>query len=147
VRPQLVVQEIGPLHCVVRFPTNWVNASLFDWALRNSCGPHDSSAFETTFEFPTGCKIMIEAAVRLLSLVNQLALTTRRVHLNFEDGADGTMGYLNRMGFFDHLADSVEVRPSRPAYSGAKFYRAVTRRSLRLRASIRIRGMTICQRV
>jgi hypothetical protein len=110
------------LHCVVRFPANWVNASQFERALRDSCGPHASGTFETTFEFPTGCKIMIEAAVRLLSLVNQLALTMRRVHLNFEDGTDGTMGYLNRMGFFDHLVDSVEVLPSRPAYSGAKFH-------------------------
>jgi hypothetical protein len=46
-----------------------------------------------------------------------LALTMRRVHLNFEDGADGTMGYLNRMGFFDHLGDSSKscrlVRPIR----------------------------------
>lgn len=111
------------MHCVVRFPANWVNATQFEWALRKSCGPHASSTFETTFEFPTGCKVMIEAAIRLLSLVNQLALTMRRVRLNFEDGADGTMGYLNRMGFFDHLACSVEVLPSRPAYSGAKFYR------------------------
>jgi hypothetical protein len=33
------------------------------------------------------------------------------------------MGYLNRVGFFDHLSRSVEVLPSRPSFSGAKLYR------------------------
>jgi hypothetical protein len=67
------------LHCVVLFPAQWVNASQFEWALRNSCGPHDRGAFEVTFEFPAGCKVMVDAAIRLLSLVNQLVSTKRRV--------------------------------------------------------------------
>ena len=32
------------------------------------------------------------------------------------------MGYLNRMGFFDHLSSNVGVAPSRPSYSGAALY-------------------------
>jgi hypothetical protein len=70
--------------------------------------------------------IAIEHGIRAgaqLSLVNQLASTTRRVRLNFEEGEAGTMGYLNRMGFFDYLADVVEVLPSRPAYSAAELHR------------------------
>jgi hypothetical protein len=106
-------QRIDLLHCVIRFPAQWVNASRFEWALRNSCGPHDPNTFEVGFTFPTCCKVMVDAAIRLLSRANQLASTTRRVHLNFEEGDTGTMGYLNRMGFFDHLADAVEVLPSR----------------------------------
>jgi hypothetical protein len=98
---------------VVLFPAQWANAFQFEWALRNSCGPHDQGAFEVTFEFPAGCNVMVDAAIRLLSLVNQLASTTRRVRLNFEEGEAGTMGCLNRMGFLDHLADHVEVLPSR----------------------------------
>jgi hypothetical protein len=66
---------------------------------------------------------MVDAAIRLLSLANQLTMTTRRVRLHFEEGEAGTMGYLNRMGFFDHLADVAEVLPSRPAYSAAKIHR------------------------
>ena len=66
---------------------------------------------------------MIDAAIRLLSLANQLAYTTRRVRLDFEEGESGTMGYLNRMGFFDHLAVMIDVSPNRPAYSGADLYR------------------------
>jgi hypothetical protein len=92
-------------------------------ALRSSCGPHDIGTFEVTFEFPTDCKVMVDAAIRLLSLANQLAYTSRRVRLLFEEGEGGTMGYLNRMGFFDHLRADVEVLPARPAYSGAEIHR------------------------
>lgn len=65
---------------------------------------------------------MVDAAIRLLSLVNQLDSCTRRVRLKFEEGETGTMGYLNRMGFFDNLARGVEVVPNRPVFSGAKLY-------------------------
>jgi hypothetical protein len=37
--------------------------------------------FSVTFEFPLGCKVMVEAAIRLPSLANQLVVTTRRVQL------------------------------------------------------------------
>ncbi|MBR0834118.1 hypothetical protein JQ612_13035 [Bradyrhizobium manausense] len=70
---------------------------------------------------------MVDAAIRLLSLVNQLASTTRRVCLNFEEGEAGTMGYLNRMGFFDHLSDQVEVIPAWPDYSAAQIHRGGNR--------------------
>jgi hypothetical protein len=109
--------------CVVHFPAQWVDASKFEAALRASPGPHDASTFEISFEFPTNCKIMVDAAIRLLSLANQLASTTRRVRLNFEEGETGTMGYLNRMGFFDRLAVEVEVFPARPAFSAAVIHR------------------------
>jgi len=109
--------------CTVSFPANWINASRFEAALRDSCGPHNNNTTEVVFAFPVGCKIMVDGAIRLLSLANQLAYTTRRVRLNFEEGESGTMGYLNRMGFFDHLSTDVEVLPSRPFYSGARLHR------------------------
>lgn len=65
---------------------------------------------------------MVDAGVRLLSIANQLNHTTRKVTLVFDEGPSGTMGYLNRMGFFDHLARDVVVLPERPAVSGAKTY-------------------------
>ena len=111
------------MQCVVTFPSQWVDASKLEAALRNSCGPHDPGTFEVSFEFPTGCKVMVDAAIRLLALANQLASTTRRVRLNFEEGQLGTMGYLNRMGFFDHLAPDIEVLPARPPYSAAEIHR------------------------
>jgi len=72
--------------------------------------------------FPTGCSIMVDTAVRLLSLFNQLDYRTCRVRLDFEAGEAGAMGYLNRMGFFDHLSGNIEVLPARPAVSGAEIY-------------------------
>ena len=52
---------------------------------------------------------------------------SRRVCLNFEEGEAGTMGYLNRMGFFDHLPAEIEISPARPAYSGAALHRGSNR--------------------
>lgn len=111
------------LQSVIRFPAQWVTASKFEATLRNSCGPHDPSTFEVGFEIPTGCKVMVDAAIRLLSLANQLACTTKRIQLNFEEGEAGTMGYLNRLGFFDFLAPEIEVLPARPGYSAAEIHR------------------------
>ncbi len=65
---------------------------------------------------------MVDTAVRLLSLFNQLDSRTCRVRLDFEAGETGTMGYLDRMGFFDHLSKNVEVLPARPAISGVEVY-------------------------
>ena len=115
------------MQCVVRFPAQWVDASKFETALRNSRGPHDADTFEVNFEFPANCKVMVDAAIRVLSLANQLASTTRRVRLDFEEGETGTMGYLNRMGFFDHLAAEVGVSPARPPYSAAEIHRGGNR--------------------
>jgi len=111
------------LHCILHFPALWIDASRFESVLRASCGPHAPETREVTFEFPTGCKIMVDGAIRMLSLANQLVSATRRTRLNFEEGEAGTMGYLNRMGFFDHLHPDVEVLPTRPAYSAAVVHR------------------------
>ena len=66
---------------------------------------------------------MVDAAVRLLSLLNQLDLATKRVIFEFEDGDSPVQGYLNRIGFFDRLAVGVEVRPQRPTTSAAQRFR------------------------
>jgi arsenate reductase len=65
--------------------------------------------------------MMVDGAIRLLSLANQLAFTTRRVRLDFEEGEAGTMGYLNRMGFFDHLDPAIDVIPAMPDTNASTF--------------------------
>jgi hypothetical protein len=110
------------VHCVVFLPARWVGSEQLELALTNCGGPHVDSVRTVTFQFPHKCKVMVDAGVRLLSIANQLNLTTRRVVLNFEEGETGTMGYLNRMGFFDHLAKEIVVFPQRPTVSGAKTY-------------------------
>lgn len=111
------------MRCVITLPTTWVRASGVDGASAGGHSPHSPDVYEVEFRIPCGSKIMVDAGVRLLSLANQLHSTTRRVILNFEEGMTGTMGYLNRMGFFDHLATEIQVLPVRPAESGAQAYR------------------------
>ena len=72
---------------------------------------------------PSGCYIMVDAGVRLLSYLNVLVHINKAVILEFEDGDAGAMGYLDRMGFFDCLDSRVDVQPARPEYSRASLYR------------------------
>ena len=102
--------------CQITLPPYWVDASKLERAICDGGDPHNSDVYEVLIHFPIGCKLMIDAAIRLLSLVNQLAFATRRVRLHFEEGETGTMGYLNRIGFFDYLDPSIDVTPARPAY-------------------------------
>lgn len=109
------------MECDVHLAASWVNAEALEQALASAgAGPH--AAHSTRFYFPTGCRVMIDSAVRLLSLCNQLDKSTRRVRLDFEEGESGAMGYLSRMGFFDELSRSVEVAPAWPPVSGAEIH-------------------------
>jgi len=109
------------MECVITLPSHWVNAQKLEHALLRSGNPHGSENFSVIVRLPNGCKLMIDATVRLLCLINQLEVTTKRVRLEF--GSDGDLiGYLDRMGFFDNLAASVEVLPGRPAYSAAMIH-------------------------
>lgn len=111
------------MRCNIDLPANWVDASKLERAFQRGGNAHSPDVYEVGVRFPPGCKMMTDATIRLLSLANQLAFTTRRVRLDFEEGESGTMGYLNRVGFFDCLASEIEVAPCRPAYSGAELYR------------------------
>ncbi|MBM9615727.1 hypothetical protein JWJ90_15770 [Desulfobulbus rhabdoformis] len=95
----------------IDFPAKWISSSTLESTLRSGPDVHRLDAQQVHYRFPAGCKIMIDAAVRLLSLFNQLDTCCKRVLLNFEEGEFGVMGYLNRMGFFDHLAPGIEVYP------------------------------------
>jgi hypothetical protein len=108
------------MNCQIRFQPDWINASALEHVLRAGVAPHGAGVYEVLFVFPTGCKIMVDAAVRLLSLLNQFDFCTRRVCLDFEEGETGTMGYLDCMGFFDHLSENVAVLSVRPVVSGAE---------------------------
>ena len=99
-----------------------MNASALEATLGANCEPHKSSNIEIEFRFPAGSKVMIDAGLRLLSLFNQLDFSTHRVRLHFDEGRAGVMGYLNRMGFFDHLSPRIEVLPERPDFSGADVF-------------------------
>ena len=110
------------MNCLIEFPSGWMNASALEKALGESGEPHSSSNTDIEFRFPVGSKVMIDVGLRLLSLFNQLDFSTHRVRLHFDEGEAGVMGYLNRIGFFDHLSPRIEVFPDRPDFSAADVY-------------------------
>ena len=109
------------MRCAITLPSMWVSSDVLENSIRISGGPHGQDVFEIEITVPVGSKIMIVAAIRLLSLCNQLVFTSRSVKLNFLD--TDTVGYLNRVGFFDHLSPMVQVLPGRPPVSTAAVYR------------------------
>ncbi len=115
--------RLAIVRCEVNLPAVWIDASMMESAIQRAGNPHGVGVYEVAFRFSVGSKLMIDAAIRLLSLANQLAATSRRVRLAFDEGEAGTMGYLNRVGFFDHLAREIEVAPTRPVYSAASVHR------------------------
>jgi hypothetical protein len=100
---------------LVQLGGNWLAANAVDAALKRAGDPY--VAGETTFQVRAGTKMLIDGGIRLLAFCNQMVMSGIRVALQFEDRL--AMGYLDRMGFFDHLAQGVQVTPDRPAVSGA----------------------------
>jgi hypothetical protein len=107
---------------LIRLPPRWVNASILEDTLRAGPSPLLSPVSEVDFRIPRKCNLMTDAAVRLLSLLNQLDYATRRVVISFEESSDGVLPYLNRIGFFQALAPNVTVLPRRPTGTAAVHY-------------------------
>lgn len=107
----------------VQLPGRWVSAILLDHLLLQGGNPLVPWVDGVEFRISPGCSLLLDAVIRLLAYANQMSAAGRRVHLVFEAGRQGTMGYLDRMGFFDHLDERVEVDPGRPLVSGADAYR------------------------
>jgi len=109
--------KMEPVDLDIQFAPRWTDASGFEEVLRGGPSPHIGNHSTVYVRIPANCSLMTDACVRLLSLLNQLDHCTRRVVLSFEDGEAGTMGYLNRIRFFDHLSPSIEVLPIRPEFT------------------------------
>jgi len=100
----------------------WVDSASFEDALAAVGSPLDSACSGAEFVLPKGCKIMIDAAARILALCNQLVMVGKTASIDFS-ACKATLTYFNRLGFFDHLAGAVDVIPERPSRSGAAIYR------------------------
>lgn len=102
---------------LVDLPDKWISASLLEEALQNAWSTaHTLPSKETTITllFPPSCKVMVDAAVRILSLANQLAAADIPVTLAFAGEQHEAMGYLNRAFFFALLSEKVRILPHRP---------------------------------
>jgi len=100
----------------------WVGCKSFEQALAVSGSPLDFECSVVEFVLPVGCKLMVDAAARVLALCNQLVFVGKSVAIDLSACTD-TRTYLNRLGFFDHLNMSVQVIPKRPRRSTAEAYR------------------------
>jgi hypothetical protein len=101
----------------------WLQASHIDKMVKAAGDPYEALPDRIEFRVADGCRLLIDAVVRLLAFANQFSADRFRVRIVFEGGRHGAMGYLDRMGFFDFLAPKVEVFPERPLVSGADVFR------------------------
>mgnify|MGYP003671306049 CR=1 FL=1 len=100
----------------------WIDGLSLDKAIGNAGFPLESSCHSILFIVPEGCKILLEAAARLLAISNQSIYRGKAVTIDFNDCQD-TLSYFNRMGFFDLLSDEVIIKPSRPTFPSSIIYK------------------------
>jgi len=100
---------------------SWVNCQSFENSLSQVNSPFESKSASVVFVVPNNCRILLDAATRLLALCNQLAWQNKDVSIDFKDSED-TLSYLDRIGFLKYLDDSVSIIPSRPLFSGADLF-------------------------
>jgi len=100
----------------------WVDSASFERALKRVGSPLDNDCLSVRFSLPDGGSILLDAAARLMALANQLTWKKKSVVLDFSTSR-AMHGYLNRIGFFDHLDKDVLVIPARPKVSKASIYK------------------------
>jgi hypothetical protein len=106
----------------IELPSNWTDSAGLEAALSAGSGPHATLESAIHVNIPAGCKLMVDASVRLLSLANQLQSLNRRVTMEFSREDTQGFGYLDRIGFFDELDKKIIVKPDRPRSSAAARY-------------------------
>lgn len=103
-------------------PASWIGEDDFEDCLTAAGCLLSSHANKCTLYFPENCKILLIAGARVIALANQAASRGKAVELDFRK-CPGTKHYLDRLGFFEHLSNSVSVLPARPVDSKARRYR------------------------
>ena len=106
----------------LRFTDGWVSSHHVARKMREMGEAHHENVEEIDITLGRGCGVLVDAGILLLSLVNQLAHTGRKVTLRFEDGHIGAMGYLDRLAFFELLHPTVKTIPHRPSTSASETY-------------------------
>lgn len=115
------LQENGDVQ--ILFPENtWVDSDAFEASLKNAGCLLSTQCKSIVFIVTKECKILLEAAARLLALCNQLAVIKKKVTIDFSS-CESTRTYFDRIGFIQHLDIRVHVLPARPAISAATTYR------------------------
>jgi anti-sigma regulatory factor (Ser/Thr protein kinase) len=101
---------------------SWLTAKDVEKLLSKAGSPLDSPCQRVVFSLKEGSRMMLESLARLLALSNQLAHAGKTVVLDFAESRS-TATYLDRLGFFDHLSDAIQVLPKQPKRGLSKQYR------------------------
>lgn len=104
------------------FDKGWVDCDSFEKALSRVQSPLESDCNLIVFVISKDCYLLLEAIARLMAICNQLASMSKKVVLDFTLQPD-TLGYVDRLGFFEHLINDVTVLPQRPETSAAQVYK------------------------
>jgi len=99
----------------------WLTGLMFDQSVGRSGSPLESDSKLIHIFVPEGCKIFLEAAARLLALSNQCIHKGKSVFIDFTE-SQGTLTYLDRVGFFDLLDRRVTIKPAMHSVSKALLY-------------------------
>jgi len=110
----------------------WITSELFEECLQKAGDVFDDSCDIIKIELPQGCKPMIDALARILSLMNQLSDKGKRVIADLTHCQE-TQRYLDRVGFFDLLHENIEVNPKKPSNSAALLYKGGSENLVELR--------------
>ncbi len=114
---------VPPSEVEIEFePDKWVDCESFEICIKRYGSPLDLECASVVFVVPEECKILLNAAARLLALCNQLVSKRKTVTIDFSD-FPSTLDYFNRIGFLDHLDNRVGVLPERPPVSKATIYK------------------------
>lgn len=116
--------ELGP---------GWINAKQFEESLLVSGCPVALNCESVLFLFADSSRLLLEALARLLALCNQLCIGGKGVVLDFS-ACKKTLGYLDRVGFVEHLDSRVTVLPRRPSGTKAIVYEGNNEGVVELRA-------------
>jgi anti-sigma regulatory factor (Ser/Thr protein kinase) len=107
---------------IITLPDQWITADKFEQILRQTSTTTFFKSAGVIFRCTPSCRVMLEAAVRLLSLANQLVAEGIHVSIMFEGKQNKAMGYLNRANFFSLLSEQVQVLPARPDPTYVRHY-------------------------
>lgn len=113
---------LQPSEITIELGDYWLSSRKLEKKLQQYPSPLDCTAQKLIFDVGQ-CKLMLEAQARLLALCNQLSEAGKTVVLDFKKSANGTLTYLDRIGFFELLANEVQVLPKRPRSGRSKTYR------------------------
>ncbi|MCU4676200.1 ATP-binding protein [Catenovulum sp. 2E275] len=100
----------------------WLTCEGFEQSYSEIGNLVNAQESNIVIQLPKGFKILLIAGARLISLANYLNHIDKNVTLDFEL-CKGSMSYLDRLGFFDHIHCDIKILPNRPATSRAKQYK------------------------